>query len=131
MTKDKIILTSLQKAIESLKKALEAPFTDLNRDATIQRFEYTFELSWKLLKRYLEIETGAMEFNLKNLFREAGKQGLIDQVEDWFSFLEARNLTSHTYNEKVAGETYRVAGQFLKAATELSKNLEKRCGSRS
>ena len=41
-------------------------------------------------------------FNVKDIFREAGKQGLIDQVESWFESLEARNLTSHTYDETIA-----------------------------
>jgi len=123
--KSEISLNPLKKAASSLKNALAKPKDEYIRDAVIQRFEYTFELSWKIIKRYIEANNNTLEHNLKNLFREAAKQGLITQVEDWFEYLRVRNLTSHTYNENVAEETYRVAKKFSDAADSLIKNLEK------
>ena len=125
--KTKLIFTPFQGAIQSLQRSLKQPKDEFTRDAVIQRFEYTFELSWKMLKRYLEMAGGVKEFNIKNIFREAGKQGLINDVEDWFAYLEARNLTSHTYNEDVAEETYQTAKKFAPDAAQLLKNLEKLC----
>ncbi len=81
MTVNPIILTPLKKAVASLKRAVAQPKNEYTRDAVIQRFEYTYELSWKMLKRYLAEETGTKEFNIKNLYREAGRQQLIDDVE--------------------------------------------------
>lgn len=75
-----MILTPLKKALASLKLALEQPKNEFTRDAAIQRFGYSFELAWKMLKRHLKITTGTDEFNIKNLFREAGRMGLIQSV---------------------------------------------------
>lgn len=95
MTKTELILTPLSKAVESLKRALAQPKDEYTRDAAIQRFEYTYELCWRMLKRYLSTETGVKEHNIKNLYREGGRQNLIDDVEKWFKYHSAKNLTSH------------------------------------
>jgi len=123
--KEKISSAHFNKALESLTKILKEKKSDIVRDATIQRFEYTFELSWKLLRRYLESEQNTIEASIKNVFREAGKLGLIDNVENWFEYLEARNLTSHTYNESTAEGVFQAAARFEKSARFLKKRLEK------
>jgi len=119
-----LILTPFRKALQSLKHALAQPKNEFTRDAAIQRFEYSFELAWKILKRHLAIETGMEEFNIKNLFREAGRQNLIADVPQWFIYHKARNLTSHTYNEIIAEETFRAAQQFISDAEKLLHKLE-------
>ncbi len=123
MKENKIILSPFAKAITSLKKALNQPRNEYTRDATIQRFEYTYELSWKLLKRVLSEEYGVKESLIKNIYREAGRKELIDDVKKWFSFHTARNLTSHTYNEQTAEETYAVAKLFIIEAENLLNKL--------
>jgi nucleotidyltransferase substrate binding protein (TIGR01987 family) len=120
-------LAPLVKAVDSLRDALAQPKNPYTRDASIQRFEYTFELSWKLLRRYLATEAAVNPFNLKELFREAGRQGIIANVEAWFAYLKGRNLTSHTYNEKTAEETYQLAVAFLPDAQALVNELRRRC----
>jgi len=121
----KISTAPFSKALDSLTKVLRENKNDIVRDATIQRFEYTFELSWKLLKRYIESQQNVIESSIKNLFREAGKLGLIDNVEDWFGYLDARNLTSHTYNEITAEEVFLKAKSFEKSARFMKARLEK------
>lgn len=125
MSKDTLMLTPLKKALESLKKAVIQPKTEFTRDAAIQRFEYTYELCWKTLKRYFKLEAGLEEFNIKNIFREAGKANLITNVEAWFSYHEARNLTSHTYNQETAEKTFSVIQLFVPDAEKLLAKLEK------
>ena len=120
-----LIITPLEKALTALAEALSAPKTDLNRDASIQRFEYSFELSWKLLKRYLSENSTLIELSIKNVFREGAKLGMIDHLDKWFEYLEARNLTSHTYSEKTAEATYQAAKEFITDATILLTNLKK------
>ncbi len=120
-------LAPLAKAVDSLRDALAQPKNPYTRDATIQRFEYTFELSWKMLRRYMAMEAGVDAFNLKELFRQAGRQGIIANVESWFAYLKGRNLTSHTYNEKTAEETYNLAAAFLDDAQALLDGLRRRC----
>jgi nucleotidyltransferase substrate binding protein (TIGR01987 family) len=129
MSTEKLILTPLEKALASLQQALAQPKNEFTRDATIQRFEYTFELCWKMLKRHLKQEAGSTEYALKDVFREAARLGLINKVESWFDYLEARNLTSHTYNEETAETTYNVAKQFAPDAVSLLEKLEEFYGS--
>jgi len=54
-----IILTTFEKALLSLEKALEQPKNEFIRDSVIQRFEYTYELAWKMLRRFLVADVGS------------------------------------------------------------------------
>lgn len=123
-----ISLVELKKASKTLHEIVEEPKTNIIRDATIQRFEYTFELAWKTLKRYFEANNALFEYNVKNIIREAGKQGLVDSVEDWFEFLKARNETSHAYSEPIAEKVYRAAIKFSPAVEKMISRLEKLIG---
>ena len=114
-----------EKALQSLTQVLKEPKNSITRDAAIQRFEYTFELCWKLLKRYFKVNNNLDLFNVKDIFREAGKQGLIEKVEQWFEYLEARNLTSHTYDENIAEKVYSRAQAFENEALFLLEQLKK------
>jgi len=119
-----ISLSALQKATALLANALAQEYNEFTRDATIQRFEYTYELSWKTLKRYLSQYTGSQEHNIKALFREAAQQKLIADPQPWFGYHQARNLTSHTYHEATAEEAYQAAKAFLIDAQQLLNTLK-------
>ncbi len=95
----------LGQAIDRLKEALDEPGTNRVRlDALIQRFEFTIELLWKVLKGRLE----AVDVDVRNpslTFKEAFYQGWLgDDDKPWVSMLKDRNLSSHTYNEDLARE---------------------------
>ncbi len=117
-------LKPLKQALHSLEDAISKHRDDLTRDAIIQRFEYTFELSWKTLKKYFEFNNNLREDNVKNLFREAGRHGLVDQVETWFGYHQARNMTSHIYSEPVAKQVFETAKDFALKCHELITRLE-------
>ena len=74
-------------------------------DATIQRFEFSVELFWKLLKRLL-LDLGQETNFPKAVLREAFATGLIDQDQAWIQMLNDRNQTSHTYDEELADVIY-------------------------
>ena len=98
----------LQKAIERLREASAEPESALIRDATIQRFEFSFELTWKTLKLYLERQ-GLDCGGPRSTFKRAFAEGLIDSPEEadrWLQLLEDRNLTSHAYDEALAMRIY-------------------------
>lgn len=116
-------ITPLLKAHKSLAVALAAPFTELNRDASIQRFEFTFELTWKTLRRFLKYK-GLEINNPRDVFREAATQGLISHTEEWFVFLDNRNQTTHTYDEKIAINIYKSLPCFYEAVTTLINKLQ-------
>jgi len=104
-------LALLKSALNTLEEALREPKTDLARDATIQRFEYVFELSWKTISvaaNYMGLSCQSPREAVKAAF----KQGWIHDPEDWLEALDARNKTSHTYNEKLAKQVYEIAQKF-------------------
>jgi len=119
-------LTPLTKSITSLKKALEQPFNEFTRDASIQRFEYTYELCWKMLRRQLSEDQGSSAIKLlsrKELFRIAAELGYLDNPVDWFAYHKARNETSHTYDEKKANEVFQIIQRFISDAEKLHQML--------
>jgi nucleotidyltransferase substrate binding protein (TIGR01987 family) len=75
-------------------------------DGVIQRFEFTFELAWKLLKAMLWRE-GIDCRSPRACVKEAFQQGMIHDGEGWIAMLEDRNRTSHLYDEKEALTVYR------------------------
>lgn len=123
MEKINSLLADTKKTSQKLGEALDLPQTEINRDATIQRFEFTFELFWKLLQAILT-EDGIMAYGPKNAIREAGKLELIESVEEWLGFLTARNLASHTYNEKLAQDVYKEAKNFLRSLQQSFPRIE-------
>jgi len=102
------------------------PNDELRRDGVIQRFEYSMDLSWKLIQRYLKIYTEIDEASLrtkKDLFREAARLKLITNAEAWIGHYEARNETSHVYNLETAKAVFERAAMFLPDAKELLESL--------
>lgn len=110
MTKEQLLLKweDYHKALHRLEIALSKTLDedDLYLDATIQRFEFTFELAWKLMKAVLEYE-GIEATSPRSSIREAWKQHLIGDAEKWLDMQVKRNLSSHTYNEETAQDIYR------------------------
>lgn len=125
MKKSQIDLSILKNALLNLKEALN-PKNDLERDGAIQRFEYTFELSWKTLARLLESDKPLSDNSVKGILREGGKQNILEDVESWFKFQEARNKTSHIYEKKVAEEVFLAAKNFPPFCESLIKNIASR-----
>lgn len=101
-------LQELQKALNSLNEAVQAPKNDLVRDSAIKRFEYTFELLWKTSKIYLSIIFGVDAFSPKECFRELRRNQKISDsdTEVLLMMADDRNEIIHTYNEKFANELY-------------------------
>ena len=114
----------LQKAFVRLKEAAGLPGeNDINRDATIQRFEFTFELCWKIMQTIVN-ENKLDVYGPKNVMREAAKLGLVDNPIKWFDFLKARNLTVHTYNEETAAQVHESAKKFIPYVKKLLVNVK-------
>ena len=118
-------LDELKKALGRLREVLALPKNDVVRDSVIQRFEFTVELSWKALLKRLKNEGIAETLSPKNTFREGAKIGLIADPEAWITFLDDRNLSSHTYKEDLAEKVYLSAGRLPPFVDELIRSLEK------
>jgi nucleotidyltransferase substrate binding protein (TIGR01987 family) len=127
----KLSFTSFQKAVESLNEVLNVyqddPSNTFYRDACIQRFECSYELSVKMLKRYLEMSEASTSsidaLSFSDVIRLANERDLLlSNWEAWRDFRFARNITSHAYDEKKAKEVVKIIPQFY---TELLFLLDK------
>lgn len=121
----KVDLKLLENSLTQLEEGLK-PKNTLERDGAIQRFEFTFELSWKTLAKVLQSDKPLEDNSVKGILREAGKQGIIENVEKWFEFQHARNQTSHTYNQKIAEQVFSLAQQFPPFVKNLLERLKRR-----
>lgn len=111
-------------ALRNLSNALSITQpSDLERDGTIQRFEYCYEIAWKLAQRVLK-ENGVIAEYPKSVFRELGRLGWIQNVEEWIEFQQSRNETSHEYGVKYAVASYKLAQTFLPLAINLFSILK-------
>ncbi len=91
------------------EEVVKAPYSEIVKDATIQRFEYNYELFWKLLKSILQEREGIDCFSLKSCIRKGLEAGLMNE-EDASVFLQMvdyRNVTSHLYSSDVSEEVYK------------------------
>jgi len=130
-------LTSLEKAIAAMEKSIKAADSDIAashveladtiRSGVIQNFEVAYEQCWKFIQRWIREnrtpEDADHPRSRKELFRLAARYKLISDPVPWFEFGDARNLTSHTYDEEHAETVYSAARDFLPHAMELLKNL--------
>ena len=108
--------TLLEEAIQTAQKR---PLSSLEQEGMIQRFEYTWELAWKLLKDYLQFEGIELERTTPNIvIRTAFESKLIKDGELWMQALRARNEMAHEYDtskfEKITEEIQEIYFQLLK-----------------
>lgn len=116
-------IDDLKKAVLRLKEMAARPKDEAVRDSVIKRFEFTFELAWKVMKDYNESK-GIIIANPKDTLRTAGDNNLIDNVEDWLWFLEERNNAAHMYDEGMTDAIYEsVIKDFIPAVEKLITKL--------
>ncbi len=127
-------LTTFENAVNSLKSIIvryeKENDIDL-RDSVIQRFEYTYSISLKMIKRYLkqnelsEDEINGMTFN--EIIRRANQFGLLNSnLEIWNDYRQNRNMTSHTYDEETAQKVMTIIPAFKEEAEFLLNKLKEK-----
>jgi len=116
-----VALDELNRALMRLEEALarSASSDTLVRDATIQRFEFCFELAWKALKFALLTSEGFDTVSPKATLQKAYAVQWINNEKQWIDMLTDRNLSSHTYREQLAQEIYSRIGSHAKSIREL------------
>ena len=135
----KLDLKSLRDALAALDESLGHLSSNLAQDpslrrqfraASIQGFEFTYELAIKLIKRQLaQILAGTETVNqmlFMDLIRSAAEAGLITEVAHYRRFREMRNITSHTYDGAKAEEIVAVLPAFRDDVRSLLAELERR-----
>ena len=137
----KLDLTPLEDAVAQLEDGLVQLESDIVREfpqirnqmraGAIQAFEFTYELSVRLTKRYLEQVSANPaeidELSFQDLIRRAGQQGLLrSELEAWMRYRASRGTTSHTYNEERAERVFRDIPEFLEEVRHLLRELQVR-----
>jgi len=139
---EKLKLDALRNAISSLSDGLDIvsdrPWfaqqsTKLQNTlvaGVIQNFEFVYEISIKMIKRQIEIESpGSQDVDhssFRDILRFAAEKGLIVDVDAWFKYREMRNTTAHTYDHEKARLVYEKTLGFIVDARALLENLEAR-----
>ena len=100
-------LVKLTQAVDLLSKQTggETVVDELLQEGLIQRFEYTHELAWKVMKDYAEYQGYTDVRGSRDAIRKALEMNLIDDKR-WMETIEDRNLTVHNYNNEIASEIY-------------------------
>lgn len=125
----------LERAIDRLAEGItryQQDTTDTQiRDGLIQRFEFTYEISHKMLKRYLEATSPTPEqfdtMDFPDLIRSGNEQGLLlGDWPQWRTYRTIRGKTSHTYDEAMAADVVEGIPAFLDEARYLLEQIQKR-----
>jgi len=127
-TEIKNLFGEFKKAFQRLIEALEEKNSteEIKRDAVIQRFEFTFELLWKTLKRIAN-EEKIEAFSPKSAFSAALQLGLIEDEDLFIDIIDARNKTSHVYSQKGAEEIYNfIKTKVVEAFSTVSLKIEEK-----
>lgn len=95
---------NFDRALARLGDVLTRSEDDVVRDSVIQRFEFTFEMAWKTLFRYLLLKGEKVGAKAWDVLPVAFEAGLLDDAEAWDRMRDYRNDTSHEYNEAKAME---------------------------
>ncbi|MFK7899662.1 MAG: nucleotidyltransferase substrate binding protein, partial [Cyclobacteriaceae bacterium] len=98
-------LDNYERALTQLRKFIKkGSLNELEEQGLIQAFEYTHELAWKTLKRFLEEKGITTIYDSRDTTREAFQKGLLEDGELWMEMIVSRNKSTHTYNQDTATE---------------------------
>lgn len=116
----------LKNAANKLEEALHKEVSELEIDGILHRFEFTFELAWKIMKDCLE-EQGIVGKigSPREMIKEAFSIGLIENGEEWLNMITSRNELSHLYDEETSREIYDdIKGTYIFEIKKLIKKLD-------
>lgn len=115
---------ALAQLTQAVQTANKRTLNDLEKQGLIQAFEFTHELSWNLLKDYIEHQGGQKLIGSKDTSREAFQKDLITNGESWMQMIASRNLTSHTYNKKIAEDIIQnILNAYYACFLDLKKKM--------
>jgi nucleotidyltransferase substrate binding protein (TIGR01987 family) len=124
MTSSDIQLRDFGAALDALDRALREVPNEFVRDSAIQRFEFCFELSWKIGQKFLQ-HFGVVATSPRAVVLEMAQQGWISSADAWLKFLDDRNLSVHTYREALAQSIFERLPVFRDAGRALHAKFMK------
>lgn len=98
---------------------------EMIKEGLIQRFEYTHELAWNVMKDYAKFQGNNSVAGSRDATREAFQMKLISNGKVWMDMIGSRNKTTHTYNEDTANEIFsKIMNDYYPAFLEFKKNMD-------
>lgn len=121
-------LITLDESYEILSNNKNDYLTTVLEDAVIKRFEYTLEISKKIMKKVLKkfYDKQEEELTVNNIFRFMYGYNYISDWERWRTYHEKRNITAHEYNLEKSRKLLGLIPDFLRDTKELIKNLKEK-----
>lgn len=120
--------SNFERALSQLQEGIENNGADpinIIKEGIVQRFEFTHELAWKVLKDYLLYEGIQNVTGSRSATREAFKMGLISDGQKWMEMIESRNNTVHTYNESILETEYdKIINQYFPLFVDLQTKMK-------
>lgn len=100
---------------------------EMIKEGLIQRFEYTHELAWNVMKDYAEYQGNPNIGGSRDASREAFQLKLVTNGHIWMDMITSRNKTSHTYNEETANEIYdKILKEYYPAFIDFKNTMEEK-----
>jgi len=119
-------LEDFEKAVQNLRYAVENARDDLDIDGTIKRFELCYELSWKVIRLYLE-DLGIICRSPRDCFKQAKSNGLIGEDLVWMEMIDTRNRLVHEYSSEFSREIFEeIKEKYVNVLKDLLDELKKR-----
>lgn len=119
-----------KKALSQLQEAIENNGEnppDIIKEGIIQRFEFTHELSWKVLKDFLEYEGFQNISESRSAVRESFNLGILTKGQIWMDMIESRNRTVHTYDQNILNEEFsKIIEKYYPLFVEFKASMEKK-----
>ena len=107
MKKSELDLSNLKNSFSTLKECYndytmqkDEKMQTYIKDSCIKRFEYTYEMSKKIMNKFLkkEYDKTEKELSINNIFREMYGLSLIDRFDNWVDYRESRNISAYEYD---------------------------------
>ncbi len=109
------------------KEELEIALEEIIKEGLIQRFEYTHELAWNVMKDYAKYQGNSNVGGSRDASREAFQLNLISNGQIWMDMIISRNKTSRNYDEETANEIYeKILNEYYPAFLEFRKKWKKK-----
>ncbi|WP_430974052.1 nucleotidyltransferase substrate binding protein [Sunxiuqinia rutila] len=111
-----------------VKQYHESGLSELEKQGLIQGFEFTHELSWKVMQDFLKDQGETNLYGSKDATRVAFNRGLITHGELWMTMIADRNLTSHTYQEEISEKILkRIVNDYYALFLTFEKKMDELC----
>lgn len=106
---------------------LEDVVEELIKEGLIQRFEYTHELAWNVMKDYAFFQGNSTVGGSRDATREAFRLQIIGNADIWMDMIQSRNKTSHTYNEEIANEIFgKIINDYFQLFLNFQRTMEEK-----